>query len=199
MQLKPTSIYLEEDVTKNIEFPVSGKFVGTHYGRFKCCGDLNPDVPNTNVEEPQFTTPFKQSQPWSLPRPWTNVAGPSLMSRKKVNTPYEAFLKRSIPNVALGLDQSGRNIVVENTINNVYIKIPENTVSAQSILSAMATRIGCEAVDLIILDVKFIEINDDKGKYITKNHSSQLFIQIWNIGKSPVEDFMSAIRRSTRM
>lgn len=76
------------------------------------------DAPNTNVEEPQSITSFKQSQPWSLPRPWTNAAGPSsssVLPREK----NWSILKRSIPYVALGLNQGGRNIVVENTINNV--------------------------------------------------------------------------------
>lgn len=167
--MKPTSIYLEEDITKNVEFPLAGKFVDIRYGRFKCCGELDKNAPpNTNVEESPVPTAVP-SQPWSLPRPWTNAAGSSSasgssFSRKKTSQPYEAFLKRSFPYVALGLDQSGRNIIVESTINNVYVKIPENAVSGQAILSVMATKIGCEVADLNLLDVKFIEVSDDKGE-----------------------------------
>lgn len=127
------------------------------------------DASNINMEVSQNTT-TQPPQPWSLPRPWTNntVAGPSSapasLPRKKTNQPYEVFLKRSIPYVALGLDQSGRNIIVDSTINNVYVKIPENSVSAQSILSVIATKVSCEVAELVMLDVKFIEISDDKGK-----------------------------------
>ena len=75
-------------------------------------------------------------------------------------------MKQSIPYVALGFDQSNRNIVVESIINNVYIKIPENSISAQSILSAMAEKIQVDANTLVILDVKFLEISDDKGRLL---------------------------------
>lgn len=168
MQLKPISIYLEEDITKNVEFPTEGKFDNIQYGRFKCCGELDLDKDATPSES-AGTTPFRSPQPWSLPRPWTGAgpsSAPASFARKKTGTtpPYEAFFKRSIPYVALGLDQSGKNIVVDTTINNVYIKIPENEVSGNAILCAMATKIGCDVTDLIMLDVKFIEISDDKGK-----------------------------------
>jgi dTDP-D-glucose 4,6-dehydratase len=64
----------------------------------------------------------------------------------------------------LCLDEPGRNILVDHTINNIYIKVPENVVSVQSILSAVATKVSCEANELVILDVKFLEISDDKGE-----------------------------------
>lgn len=156
---------MEEDITKNVEFPLAGKFVDIRYGKFKCCGEPNLTATNASVEQPPPQS-VQPPQPWSLPRPWTNnsIAGSSsaLLPRKKVNQPMEAFFKRSIPFVALCLDR-GRNITVESTINNVYVKIPENVVSVESILSAMATKLSCEATDLIMLDVKFIEISDDKG------------------------------------
>lgn len=66
--------------------------------------------------------------------------------------------------MALCLDQSNRNIAVDTTINNVYVKIPESSVSAQAILSALAVKIGSDASNLVLLDAKFIEISDDKGK-----------------------------------
>ena len=160
------TIYLEEEVTKNVEFPSDGKFTNIQFGRYKCCGD------HDEVDEMQHTS--AQPKSWSLPRPWkhdnpswSNTSGPSssgpFQRSKKMCQPYEVFLKRSIPYVALGLDHSGRNIIVDGTINNIYIKIPENTVSAQAILSAMATKIGCEVAELVILDVKFLEVSDDKG------------------------------------
>ena len=38
--------------------------------------------------------------------------------------------------------------------------------SVQAILSPMATKIGCDGDDLVILDVKFLEIADDKGNTV---------------------------------
>ena len=153
------TIYLEEEVTKHVEFPTDGKFTTIDFGRYRVCGDASMGEHSTDEPRP-FT-----SKSWAIPRPWINTAGPSgSLLRKKATQPYDVYLKRSIPYVALGLDQSNRNIIVDSTINNVYIKVPENTVSAQTILSAMATKIGCDASSLVILDVKFLEISDDKGK-----------------------------------
>lgn len=164
--MKPESIYLEEELTKHVEFPTDGKFDITSYGRFQVNGDSAEEV-DSNVESPR---PFT-SNVWSLPRPWN--AGPSssrgppggIRSKKpSVPQPYELFLKKTIPFVSLCLDQSGRNIIVNHTINNIYIKIPENSVSVQSIIAAMASKITCDANELIMLDVKFLEISDDKGE-----------------------------------
>lgn len=166
-------------MTNYIEFPIEGKFPNIRYGRFMCCGDSADSNSNNNiVEEPLEIRP---PNTWSLPRPWTNAsgAGPSSMSRpwtsvggtgppfgtrKKANQPFDTFLKRSIPYVALGLDQSGKNIIVDTIISNVYIKVPENSVSVAAILSTMATKLNCDANELVILDVKFLEISDDKGR-----------------------------------
>ena len=48
--------------------------------------------------------------------------------------PYEKYLKKSIPFVSLCLDNH-RNIVVDSIISNVYVKIPDSSVSGQEILS----------------------------------------------------------------
>ena len=39
MQIKPESIYMEEDGTSNVEFPVAGQFHLASTSRFKVCGD----------------------------------------------------------------------------------------------------------------------------------------------------------------
>ena len=149
---------MEEEITKNVEFPTEGKFT-VQFGRYKVCGDAILGECRS-----------QQSKTWSIPKPWTNSPGPSGLSTRSrrgdvSSQPYETFLKRSIPFVSLSLDRTNRNIIVDSTINNVYIKIPDSTVSVQAILSAIATKIGsCEANELIILDVKFIEISDDKGQ-----------------------------------
>lgn len=53
---------------------------------------------------------------------------------------------------------------MDNTINNVYIKVPENSLSMSAIMSALATKINCVPDDLVILDVKFLQVTDDKGE-----------------------------------
>jgi hypothetical protein len=41
----------------------------------------------------------------------------------------------------------------------VYVKIPDNSVSGQMILSTVAAKVECDVNELVILDVKFIEIS----------------------------------------
>ena len=175
MQLKPSSIYLEEDVTKNAEFPEDGRFdvLTTPGNRYKVCGDsenTSSDSGNADerVDSPSVRPMFTGSGQWSVPRPWqqqpevTQGAGHSSSSRKKSSSVhYESSLKRSIPHVSLCLDDSGRNMCVDSIISNVYIKIPDSNVSLQTILSEVAAKIGESPNDLILLDSKFIEIGDD--------------------------------------
>ena len=66
--------------------------------------------------------------------------------------------------MTLALDGSGK-MVVESTDDNVYIKIPESSVSTQSILSAIGPKIAMSGDDLIVLDSKFIPVSDDKGQF----------------------------------
>ena len=177
MQLKPGSIYLEEDDTKNAEFPEDGRFVLLSAGtRYKVCGE--EDTPG--IESDRLETPPSRSlvmgpggpghSVWSIPRPWQQQQresdiqmGPGPSSKRQKTTPYESSLKRSFPCVSLCLDESGRNICVDTIISNVYmyIKIPDSSVSLQSILNEVAGKIGEPPTDLILLDSKFIEIGDD--------------------------------------
>ena len=88
-----------------------------------------------------------------------------------VNQSYEKFLKRSIPFASLCLDQTNRNIMIDSIVSNVYIKIADSAVSGQTILSEVATKIGCEATELVILDSKLVEVSDDKGKNRAQWHA----------------------------
>ena len=178
MQLKPSSIYLEEDDTKNAEFPEDGRFVLLSAGtRYKVCGD--EDTPG--IESDRMETPPSRSLVmgpggpghWSIPRPWQQQResdihmglGPS--SKRQKTMPYETSLKRSFPYVSLCLDESGRNVCVDTIVSNVYVKIPDSMVSLQGILNEVAGKIGEPPADLILLDSKFIEIGDDsRGKFL---------------------------------
>lgn len=171
----PSSIYLEDEITKHDEFPLAGKFGDLGYGRYEVCGDLSSEVDQVPRNVEGFT-PQPSPRPWSITRPWTGNTGQSSTSLQlpapgnkrgatlMANQSYEKFLKRNIPFVSLCLDQTSRNIVIDSIICNVYIKIADSAVSGQAILSAVATKVGCEATDLIILDVKFIEVSNDNGK-----------------------------------
>lgn len=185
-------------MTKHDEFPLAGKFTDLRYGRYEVCGDAATEIEGPrNVEGscPPFTP---QPRPWSITRPWTGPPSTSLglwtgsvgmqstssgsaaqnkrggLPSTSSNQPYEKFLKRSIPFVSLCLDQTNRNIVIDSIINNVYIKIADSSVSGQAILSAVASKVGCESTDLVILDAKFVEVSDDKGK----NFFFQIMIRI---------------------
>ena len=47
----PTTIYLEEELTKNIEFPMNGKFTEVVDGKYKVCGDDHIIEPIRNRED----------------------------------------------------------------------------------------------------------------------------------------------------
>ena len=73
-----------------------------------------------------------------------------------------AMLKRTFPYVSLSLDHTGKNIRVESTIDSVYVKIPESSVCASSILEEVAIPVGSVAEDLVILDAKLLQVSDDE-------------------------------------
>ena len=94
------------------------------------------------------------------------IPGPS-SKRQKTSIQYESSLKRSFPYVSLCLDESGQNICMDTIISNVYIKIPDSSVSLQAMLGEVAGKIGESPTELILLDSKFIEIGDDsRGKFV---------------------------------
>ncbi len=75
MQLKAESIYLEEELTKHVEFPTDGKF----YGRFQVNGDPAEEV-DANVESIfDSLVPFSQEQ-----EPGTTI-GQSVMVMESKN------------------------------------------------------------------------------------------------------------------
>ena len=47
-------------------------------------------------------------------------------------------------------------------MSNVYIKVPEDSVSPSVILEAAVHRIGTDPEELIILDSKFIPVESDQ-------------------------------------
>ena len=119
---------------------------------------------------------------WNTPRSWTpgqrhgrsflapsHSQSPLLPSSSKprnTTTAEQCFnFKRTIPYVTLNLDDYGK-ITVETTIDNVYVKIPENNLSVSSILSSIASKVtDVGSDDLVLLDAKFIPISDvDKGQ-----------------------------------
>ena len=55
-------------------------------------------------------------------------------------------------------------ITVESTIESIYVKIPESSVCASSILEEVVIRVGSVAEDLVLLDAKFLPVsNDERG------------------------------------
>lgn len=159
-------MFLEEDVTKNAEFATDGLFnLGPIPGsKYKICGE---QVESDNLEtpmRPRFAFRAPVTAGWSQTRPWANEnqPGPSdALLRKKPK--YDSCLKRTIPFVSLATDSSGRNICVDSIVTNVYIRIPDDNVSTQSILSEVSSKI-CEESDLVLLDSKFVPITDEAEK-----------------------------------
>lgn len=109
---------------------------------------------------------------WGQPRPWASESFPSdqpgpsnTLLRKKPK--YDSCLKRTIPYVSLATDSSRRSICVDSIVSNVYIKIPDDNVCTQAILSDIAAKIGTDDKDLTLLNSKFVPVtdDDDKGLY----------------------------------
>lgn len=70
--------------------------------------------------------------------------------------------------MTLSLDHTGKNITTQTTNENVYVKIPESSVSVPAILSEIALKVSIPSEDLVILDLKYIHVTDDKSQYACK-------------------------------
>ena len=176
---KSDSLFLEEDITKNAEFPIDGKFQLPSANKYKVCGEPATDKA-TGRESASLSFPSPHTQMpgpsgtqrgWSLPRPWASDGCVlfhshfSSKGKRQETTSYEPFLKRSFPLVTLTVDRTGKSVVVDSTLNNVYVRIPESTVSALCILSEIGKKTGIDPQELVILDNKMIPVSDDKGVF----------------------------------
>ena len=93
--------------------------------------------------------------------------------------------------MTLSLDHTGKNITTQSTNENVYVKIPESSVLVPAILSEIALKVSIPSEDLVILDLKYIHVTDDKGQYACKVQycdygyyvSLPFPLQTWSIGK----------------
>lgn len=178
----------------NAEFPDAEGQFNVSRGvavRYKVCGD--EDHGDEPTHGSQLTGGHHQyhASGWAFPRPWapgqrlgrtspsssslpgpsSGLSGqsPSLSSRPRnaTHTGYtESCFKRTIPYVTLVLDDFGK-IVVDSTIDNVYLKIPESSISVSGILSSIGEKIADVAgEDLVLLDAKLFPISDaDKGNF----------------------------------
>ena len=171
---------MEEDITNNAEFPDNGVFDLGHMpgSKYKVCGETSTveQLDGTeNAMRPRFVVRgpgVTSGHGWGQPRPWASESfssdqpGPSnALLRKKPK--YDSCLKRTIPYVSLAMDSSGRSMCVDSIVSNVYVKIPDDTVCTQAILSDVAAKIGADDKELTLLDSKFVPVtdDDDKGLY----------------------------------
>ncbi len=134
-----------------MEFPVDGLFTFGDFplgGRFRVSGDTA--IPDTTIpagpaqkkNRPSFQVPLGFQSSWSE-HGWTIYIEGAQVLR-----------------TLLLFDNAGMS---DATISNLFIKIPDISVSLDSILSEAGTKIGCDPNELILLDVKFFPISDEKG------------------------------------
>ena len=119
--------------------------------------------------------PSGTQRSWSLPRPWASdgrVSFHSSKGKRQETTSYEPFLKRFFPLVTLTVDRTGKSVVVDSTLNNVYVRIPESTVSVPCILSEIGKKTSIDPEELVILDNKMIPVSDDKGVFMSTLQSA---------------------------
>lgn len=183
IQIKPQSLYLEEELSKNAEFPEDGQFrLATYLGsRYKICGDpveeegpaVNEDVSQSSASSSSGLTAVSPFHDWSIRRPWSAggsgqrgklMSLPPPHSSKKFLPAYEPYYKRTIPFVTPALDHTERNVYAGTTVENVYIQVPESAVSVSTILQEAGKKVGIPAEELIILDSKWIPVSDCNGR-----------------------------------
>ena len=131
-----------------------------------------PSLPSSSSQNPIMS---QAGAGWSFPIPWTPRQHQGRMpfssntstSKKPQAVPLaEPCLKRTIPFVTLSLDHTERNLQVESTEENVYVKIPESSVELASLLSEAGKSMSTEPEDLVILDSKLIPVSQE-GKGIS--------------------------------
>ena len=94
-QLIPMTIYIEEEVTKHVEFPSDGKFTTIGFGRYRICDDASVE----------FQMKWAVTRPWAAPSSLSFVIA-GIRNKRGAGSgtqPYETFLKRSIQYVSLCL------------------------------------------------------------------------------------------------
>ena len=116
-------------------------------------------------------TPSGVQRGWSAPRPWASDGRTAFTPkhRKLEMQSYEPFMKRSFPVVSLTLDRTGK-ISVNSTLSNVYIKVPESSVSVPAILAEIGKKTSTDPEELTVLDSKLLPVTDDKGKCNCNNY-----------------------------
>ena len=180
IQIRPEGMYLAEEGSKDVEFPEEDRFRLSVYlgSRYKVCGDSlekSEDLGNSSNE----TNALPPYHHWQVTPPWSagfkkertkthNPVPPmqptsSSSSSKKVN--YENYFKRTIPLVTLGLDPSGKNVGIETTDDNIYIRVLECEVSAQSIVEQACKKMKTQE-ELVLLDAKWIPVSEGKGRQL---------------------------------
>ena len=88
--------------------------------------------------------------------------GTPLSKRVNRKTAGDVYWKRTIPYVSLGIEGgNGRNLCVDTIIRNLFLKLPESTVSAAAILAEAGSRISNLQDELLLLDSKYIPIAAD--------------------------------------
>ena len=158
--------------TKNAEFPEDGRFKikdDEPFSHYVVCGedDLCESI-KESVSSPQ-PGPSNSCFPpdWSTFHPWSTqknrkVNPLSLSKKTPMLASNPANVKRTFPYVSLCLDHTGKNVAVESTIDSIYVKLPENAVCVSSVLEEVSARVGFPAEDLILLDSKFVPVNNDE-------------------------------------
>ena len=106
------------------------------------------------------------SSGWGIPRPWSApLAGPSgykrlSLKRTQMKSPATSSVKKTIPVVTLRLSENG-HIAVCSTVENVYVKVPEESIGVESLLNEVGKQLDPtrSASELYLLDSKLVVIS----------------------------------------
>lgn len=160
----------------NIEIPCDGTFnvEGTAY---KVVG--TPVIPSYSFEDAGASSsgyppyyagvlagPMGQGRlPQCSWKPWSGSGSPAPPKPNMFSKKPAAYLKKTIPLVIVGADDQKKQCIID-TVENVYIKIPEAEACTDFILNEFGKQLSpaSSADELLLLDSKLLPITDSLSK-----------------------------------
>ena len=209
VQVKPQTLYLEEDVTMNAELPEEGKF---HLSllpgnRYKVCGDpeeVQGSEPHQALVDPCF---IALVHPCCQALVHIHVDGPShlhgcqqldiqdiVQIHPKGGSPVSKLwaFPETVISICDFVTRSHRK-KHHHSVNKwkCVCEDPREFSISSSYFVGNSLKVSIPSEDLVILDLKYIHVTDDKGQYACKVQycdygyyvSLPFPLQTWSIGK----------------
>ena len=73
----------------------------------------------------------------------------------------------------ISVAQSGRNIVIDTTEDNIFMKKPESTLSVDTILTEVGKKTSLPPSDLVLLDSKLLTVSLQLTDHVIPGETAQ--------------------------